>query len=52
MKKQSTKNEDKKLQLGKIDIYHFPITLDRDEQKQARGGSAETQPGTMVPIFC
>ena len=52
MKKQSTKKQERKLNLGKIDIYHFPITLDRDEQKQARGGSQETTPGTMVPIFC
>jgi len=52
MKKQSTKKEEKKLHLGKIDIYHFPITLDRDEQQQARGGSAETRPGTLVPVFC
>jgi len=52
MKKQSTKNEEKKLQLGKIDIYHFPITLERNEQRQARGGSADTKPGTYVPIFC
>lgn len=47
MKKQVTK----KLQLGKIDIHNFPITLDRDEQKQARGGSADTAP-TAVPIIC
>ncbi len=52
MKKQVTKKEERKLSLGKIDIYHFPITLDSDEQRQARGGSADTKPGTMVPIFC
>ena len=52
MKNQSTKKEERKLNLGKIDIYHFPTILDRDEQKQARGGSQETSPGTMVPIFC
>jgi hypothetical protein len=52
MKKQVTKKEENKLHFGKIDIYHFPITLDRDEQKQARGGSQEKAFGTMVPIFC
>jgi len=52
MKKQSTKKQERKLNLGKIDIYHFPTILDRDEQKQARGGSADTRPGTYVPIFC
>lgn len=52
MKKQVTMKAEKKLRLGKIDIYRFPITLNRDEQKQARGGSAETQPGTYVPVFC
>ena len=52
MKKQSTKKQERKLNLGKIDIYHFPITLDREEQQQARGGSRETKPGTVVPVFC
>jgi hypothetical protein len=52
MKKQVTMKAEKKLQLGKIDIYRFPITLDRDEQRQARGGSQEIAPGTLVPIFC
>ena len=28
MKKQSTKKQERKINLGKIDIYHFPITLD------------------------
>ncbi len=52
MKNQSTKKQERKLNLGKIDIYHFPITLDREEQQQARGGSADTKLGTYVPIFC
>jgi hypothetical protein len=52
MKKQVTKKEAKKLSLGKIDIYHFPITLGSDEQRQARGGSATTPLGTVVPVFC
>ncbi|UCH97178.1 MAG: hypothetical protein JSV88_10100 [Candidatus Aminicenantes bacterium] len=46
------KKEEKKLRLGKVTVQDFPFTLDRDEQKQARGGSLETQPGTVVPIFC
>ena len=52
MKKQLTTKEEKKLNLGKIDIYNFPTTLDRDEQKEVRGGTEANPGGTAVPIVC
>jgi hypothetical protein len=54
MKKQLTNQKERQLKLGKTDIYHFPTTLDRDEQKQVRGGSVDTNTNgrTAVPIFC
>jgi len=45
--------KEKKLRLGKITIQNFTTTLNKDEQKQVRGGSHDPQPGgTAVPIFC
>ena len=54
MKQQLTMKNERKLHLGKIDIYHFPTALDREEQMQARGGSQNdpSPGGTAVPIVC
>jgi hypothetical protein len=43
----------KKLTLKKITIRDYGFVLDRAEQKTARGGSGNEQPGkTEIIIFC
>lgn len=42
----------KKLVLKKTTIQSFIMPLDRDGQKEIKGGVADTTAPTAVPIFC
>jgi hypothetical protein len=44
--------KEKKLRLKKIKIQNLTTALDRDEQKQVKGGNFMIGPGTVVPVFC
>jgi hypothetical protein len=46
------KGQEKKLSLEDIHVQSFVTSLDRDEQKEIKGGSGTEQEGTEVPIFC
>lgn len=45
--------EEKKLRLGKITIQDLNTALDKDEQKNVKGGSGTSDNGTTnIPVFC
>ncbi|MGD2088808.1 MAG: pinensin family lanthipeptide [Candidatus Aminicenantes bacterium] len=44
--------KEKKLRLKKIKIQSLTTAMDKDEQKQVKGGTFMIGPGTYVPIFC
>jgi hypothetical protein len=46
--------KEKKLRLGKVTIQDLDFVLDRDDQKEVKGGSGrDTAPGTTeMPIYC
>jgi hypothetical protein len=46
------KGHEKKLCLEDIQVQSFVTSLDRDEQKDIKGGSGAGQEGTEVPVFC
>jgi hypothetical protein len=46
-------NKEKKQKLGEIRVQSFVTTLNRDEQKAAKGGSADPTPSPGTdPIVC
>ncbi len=46
------KTEGKKLNLEDIQVQSFVTTLDRDDQKEIKGGSGTGQKGTDIIVFC
>jgi len=46
-------NTEKKLNLEEIKVQSFTTTLDRDEQREIKGGSVvAAEDATAVPIYC
>jgi hypothetical protein len=43
---------EKKLSLEAIRVQSFVTSLDRDEQKEIKGGSRAEQKGTQLIVFC
>lgn len=56
MKKKSKKGDltmkQKKLAFRKIKIQRLTVPLDRNQQKEIKGGDKVNQIGGSVPIFC
>ena len=52
-KKEVKMSQEKKLNLEELKVQSFSTTLDRDEEREIKGGSVVgAEDATAVPIYC